>query len=762
MRLQPFFHTEECGCSCGHDHSFEEHHHHEHCHHSAHGHDHSHEEHHHHEHHHAAPTSGQIVYTLENLGCAHCAARMEEKINTLPGVESAVIVYATRQLRLRARHPEKLLPEIQQICASIESQVKVVEQKKLFSRQGLDAHGNSHDHGSDEQEERTDRIQIIAGAALILTGIALKQAGISDPASTVAFVLSYIILGGKILLEAARNISRGQIFDENFLMGIATLGAFAIQEYPEAVGVMLFYRIGEYFEHKAVERSRSQIMEAVDLRPETVSLIHGSDIKIIPAEEAFVGDILLIRPGDRIPLDGTVIEGESRLDTSPITGEPVPVAISSGSQVLSGCINTSGQLKLRVDKPLEESMVTRILNSVENAAASKPKIDRFITRFSRVYTPCVVFGALAIAVFPSIFTGNWHYWIYTALTLLVMSCPCALVLSVPLAFFSGIGLGSKKKILFKGGLAIEALNHVKAVVMDKTGTITEGNFRLQKILSAGIFSENELLRLCAGCEQNSSHPIAHSIVTAAQERGLTLDPPSALEEIAGHGIVAELPQGRILCGNQKLMEKYHITVSQTETASGAEVFVAVNGTYAGCLLISDTIKSDASTAIGRLKSIGLHTVMLTGDSQSSASAVARETGISEVHAKLLPQDKLTRLQQIRSQKGSVLFVGDGINDAPVLAGADVGAAMGSGADAAIEAADAVFLNAAVCSIPDAIEISRKTCRIAIQNVVFALAVKLLVMVLGLLGFANMWMAVFADSGVAMLCVLNSVRILYRK
>ena len=338
MRLQPFFHTEECGCSCGHDHSFEEHHHHEHCHHSAHGHDHSHEEHHHHEHHHAAPTSGQIVYTLENLGCAHCAARMEEKINTLPGVESAVIVYATRQLRLRARHPEKLLPEIQQICASIESQVKVVEQKKLFSRQGLDAHGNSHDHGSDEQEERTDRIQIIAGAALFLTGIALKQAGISDPASTVAFVLSYIILGGKILLEAARNISRGQIFDENFLMGIATLGAFAIQEYPEAVGVMLFYRIGEYFEHKAVERSRSQIMEAVDLRPETVSLIHGSDIKIIPAEEAFVGDILLIRPGDRIPLDGTVIEGESRLDTSPITGEPVPPTPATASR---SCAATS-------------------------------------------------------------------------------------------------------------------------------------------------------------------------------------------------------------------------------------------------------------------------------------------------------------------------------------------------------------------------------------------------------------------------------------
>ena len=743
----------EYHCSCGHDHSHEEHHHHDH---EA------------HEHHHHTPVShGQTIYILENLGCAHCAAKMEEKINALPGVDSAVIVYATKQLRLSAKHPEQLLPEIQRICASIESQVKVTEPPKKSAGTASKDHVHDHDHihsdhADNHKEEQMDLLQIIAGAVLFLAGVLLEKTGFSETASIVLFVLAYLILGGKILLEAARNISHGQVFDENFLMGIATLGAFGIQEYPEAVGVMLFYRIGEYFEHKAVEQSRSQIMEAIDLRPEVVNLVQGNSIQVIPAEEASIGDILLIRPGDRIPLDGTVIEGESRLDTSPITGEPVPVAISAGSEVLSGCINTSGQLKLRVDKLLQDSMVTRILNSVENAAASKPKLDRFITRFSRIYTPCVVFGALAIAVIPSVFTGNWRYWVYTALTFLVMSCPCALVLSVPLAFFSGIGLGSKKKILFKGGLSIEALNNVKAVVMDKTGTITEGNFRLQNLFPEGSLSEEELLRICASCEQNSSHPIAHSIVAAAQERGIQLDAPSTLKEIAGHGISAQMSQGQILCGNQKLMDLHHISIPQTLESSGAEVFVAINGIYAGCLLISDTIKSDASDAISRLNTMGLHTVMLTGDSEASANVVAGKTGIHEVHAKLLPQDKLSILQQIRSKKGSVLFVGDGINDAPVLAGADVGAAMGSGADAAIEAADAVFMNTSVNAIPDAIQIARRTYRIAIQNVVFALAIKLTVMILGLLGFANMWMAVFADSGVAMLCVLNSIRILYKK
>lgn len=732
-------HSHDCDCGCGHSHDDQ---HHVHLHHS---HD-------------------ITVYQLENLGCAHCAAKMEEKINALAGVESAVIVYATKQLRLAAKHPDALLPEIQKICSSIESQVKVVEAhaEEHTHRHGHPSVHSEFKHHETDANERKDLFQIFVGAVLFLVGIILEKAGVSEPFTLMSFVLSYLILGGKILIEAGRNISHGQIFDENFLMGIATLGAFCIQEYPEAVGVMLFYRIGEYFEHKAVEHSRRQIMDAVDLRPEMVNRIHSDAIQNVPAEEICIGDILLIRAGDRIPLDGTILEGESRLDTSPITGEPVPVTVSAGSFVLSGCINTSGQLKLRVDKELQDSMVTRILHSVENAAASKPKIDRFITRFSKIYTPCVVFSALTLAILPSIFTGNWHYWVYTALTFLVMSCPCALVLSVPLAFFSGIGLGSRTKILFKGGSAIEALSNVKAVVMDKTGTITEGNFRLQKIFSESAFSDEELLQICASCEQNSTHPIAQSIVAAALEQKLLLSSPKQLTEIAGHGIVAELPLGQILCGNQKLMQKYNIPINHAKIAAGAEVLIAVNGNYVGCLLISDTIKTDAAASIQRLKALGLHTVMLTGDSEASADEIAKATGIQEVHAKLLPHDKLTYLQEIRSRCGSVLFVGDGINDAPVLAGADVGAAMGAGADAAIEAADTVFLGNTVAAIPDAVQIARRTNQIAVQNVVFALAVKLLVMLLGLFGYANMWMAVFADSGVAMLCVLNSVRVLYSK
>lgn len=565
------------------------------------------------------------------------------------------------------------------------------------------------------------------------------------------------------MLEAVRNIGKGQIFDENFLMSLATIGAFVIREYPEAVGVMLFYRVGEFFEDLAVRKSRGQIMDAVDMRPEVVNLVQEEEIRIIGAEEAKIGDVLLVRPGDRIPLDGVVVEGESRIDTSPITGEPVPVKAETGDKVLSGCVNTSGQLKIRVEKPLSESMVTRILNSVENAAASKPQMERFITKFARVYTPVVIVLALGTAVLPSLVTGNWNYWIYTALSFLVMSCPCALVLSVPLSFFSGIGAGSKKGILFKGGVALEALNHVKAVVMDKTGTITKGNFVLQKIVSARRMTEEELLKICASCEQNSTHPIGIGITAAAKEKGLELESPAELEEIAGHGIRAEILGSEVLCGNRKLMEKYKVSLKEYKNdAYGAEVLVAIDGKYAGYLLISDTIKEDAKSAVQRLNRQGIFSVMLTGDAQGSAQAVASEVGIDEVHAKLLPQDKLTELQKIRAEKGEVMFVGDGINDAPVLAGADVGAAMGSGADAAIEAADVVFMTSGMEAIPQSIAIAKYSCRISRQNVVVALAVKVLVMILGLCGFASMWAAVFADSGVAMICVLNSVRVLYKK
>ena len=703
------------------------------------------------------------IYLLENLGCAHCASKMEEQIADLDGISEATITFATRQLRVTAKNPERYLDQIRRICTSIESEVIVKEKDPRPKAQAAISETHAASTKKTFSKEKIDTLCIIIGAILFVAGEIMEHKGFADTATLPVFVIAYLALGGVIVVKAAKNISHGQIFDENFLMSIATLAAFAINDSAEAVGVMLFYRIGELFEEKAVERSRGQIMDAVDLRPEVVNLVAGDDIQVIPSEDTQVGDVLLVRPGDRIPLDGVIIEGSSRIDTSPITGEPVPVAVNEGDEITSGCVNTSGQLKIRVEKPLGESMVTRILDSVENAAASKPKIDRFITRFAKVYTPCVVGIAVATALIPSFVTGNWHYWIYTAITFLVMSCPCALVLSIPLAFFSGIGAGSKKGILFKGGLSIEGLSHLGAVVMDKTGTITEGNFQLQKVVTTGEYNEEQLLAMCAGCEQSSTHPIANSIVAAAKERGISLEKPLSLEEISGHGISAQMPEGKVLCGNRKLMDKFGVTIGELhEAAYGSEVFMAVNGKFAGYMLISDTIKPDAKDAIASLKKLGLHTVMLTGDSEDSAQAVGKEAGIDEIYAKLLPEDKLNTLKKIRQEHGTVMFVGDGINDAPVLAGADVGAAMGSGADAAIEAADAVFMNSNVDAIPQSVSIAKNTNRIAWQNVVFALVIKIAVMILGLAGHANMWMAVFADTGVAMICVLNSIRILYKK
>lgn len=628
--------------------------------------------------------------------------------------------------------------------------------EKAHQQEATCSCGHDHSHAT----EKRALIEIASGALLF---ILVEIFGVVPEHFVLpVFIVAYLILGGGIVLDAAKNLIRGQVFDENFLMTIATLGAFAIHEYPEAVGVMLFYRIGEYFEHRAVEKSRSQIMKAVDLRPEVVQLVAGEEIKVIDAATAMVGDVLLVRAGDRIPLDGSVVEGESRIDTSPITGEPVPISVRAGDAVISGCLNTSGVLKIRVEKILAESMVTRILDSVENAAANKPKIDRFITRFARVYTPFVVGAAVIIAVVPSLVTGNWNYWIYTALTFLVISCPCALVLSVPLAFFAGIGAGSKYGILFKGGLSLEVIGKIKAVVMDKTGTITKGDFVVQKVVATGKLEESQMLALCAAVETASNHPIAVSIVQAAKARNLAIEQPTQVEEIAGKGIKAQTSVGTVLCGNRDLLEMYNIVVPENEALVGTEVWVAVAGACSGYIVIDDTVKEDAPAAIAELKKLGLVTAMFTGDAEGSANAIAKVTGIDDVRAKLLPQDKLAELQKVRAMYGSVLFVGDGINDAPVLAGADAGAAMGSGADAAIEAADVVFMTSKMSAIVQAITIARNTSAIAWQNVIVALAIKAFVMILGIAGYASMWMAVFADTGVAMLCVLNSIRILYKK
>ena len=732
------YHNHEA-CGCGHDHE------HEAC---GCGHDHEHGSGDKESHSHVQSDAKQKVYILENLGCANCAAKMERKIKELPEVEDAVITFATKQLKVASNHQEDLLPVLQEICASIESEV-VVKQKE------------SKVHKEKQEENKKAIIGILVGAVLFAAGMIFED---SYPTVTsIGFVIAYLILGGKIVLQAAKNLKKGHVFDENFLMSIATLAAFAIGDFAEAVGVMLFYRCGELFEDIAVEKSRGQIMDAVDMRPEVVNLLHGDEVEVIPAEEAQIGDVLLVRVGDRIPLDGVILSGESRIDTAPVTGEPVPVKAGEGDRVISGCVNTSGMLKVRVEKTLGDSMVTRILQSVENAAASKPKIDRFITRFARVYTPFVVILALGTAIIPSLITGDWKFWIYTAITFLVISCPCALVLSVPLAFFSGIGAGSKKGILFKGGIALEALKEVKAVVMDKTGTITKGNFEVQKCISLGAWKEEELLAVAAGCESTSTHPIGNSIVEEAKKRFVKLERPSKVEEISGKGIRAQMKLGEVLCGNRTLLEMHHVNVQMMESnVYGTEVFVAINGEMAGYLVIADTLKEDSVSAIRKMKKYGLRTAMLTGDAKTSADAIAKKEGVEEVYAQLLPEDKVEKLKEIRQKNGAVMFVGDGINDAPVLAGADVGAAMGSGADAAIEAADVVFMTSSMEAIPQSVAIAKATGAIAMQNVVFALIVKALVMILGLMGFANMWLAVFADTGVAMLCVLNSIRILYKK
>ncbi|MFR8673086.1 MAG: heavy metal translocating P-type ATPase [Christensenellales bacterium] len=739
------------GCGCGHEHHHDHEHHHEGC---CCGHEHHHD-------HHAKSSKVNVpvgmkktVYILENLGCANCAAKMERKINELPNVEEAVITYATKQLIIVGEHTENLLPEIQKICSGIEEEVRVIPKKEKVPKK--------KEKKLIFAENRKTFIQIGVGAILFSSGILIEDSS-AGIVSAVCFALAYVILGVEIVVSAVKNLMKGHVFDENFLMSVATIAAFVIGDFAEAVGVMLFYRVGELFEEIAVSRSRSQIMDAVDLRPEVVGRMDGEEVTMIPAEEAKVGDILLVRSGDRIPLDGKVLEGTSQLDTSAVTGEPVPVRVYPGVEVYSGCVNTGGVLKIEVQKPLSESMVSRILDSVENAAASKPKIDRFITKFARVYTPVVVALALATAIIPSILTGDWNHWVYTAITFLVISCPCALVLSVPLAFFSGIGSGSKKGILFKGGVAIEALKNIKAVVMDKTGTITKGTFDVQRVVCLHRLTEKQILTMAADCEIASTHPVAVSIVAEAKKRGLKLVRPSEVEEIPGKGIRAVFPEGTVLCGNRSLMEMYHVNVDGYDNEEyGTEVLLAVDGRLEGYLVVADVVKPEAAGAVEQLRNLGLVTAILTGDERNSAKAIANQMKIDEVHAELLPQDKLTHLQDIRKKRGSVLFVGDGINDAPVLAGADVGAAMGSGADAAIEAADVVFMTSSVEAIPQSIEIAKNVGKIAIQNVVFALAIKFLVMILGLAGYANMWMAVFADTGVAMLCVLNSIRILYRK
>lgn len=705
------------------------------------------------------------TYEIPTLDCAACALKLEKLVNQQPGVLSASISYATKTMKLTAKDPDSLIPMLTEKCNEVESPTEIHKKQRLSK---AEAKARKVEKESFLDKAKSEKTQLIVGGVLFAIGMFMHYqpgglfAGM-EMVGNILFILSYLILGGPIVWTALKNITHGEFFDETFLMTIATLGAFAIQEFPEAVGVMFFYRVGEYFQDLASERSRDQIMDAVDMRPEVVQRVNADgSTETIPAEDAQVGDIILIRAGDRIPLDGIIAEGNTQIDTSAVTGEPKPVLANVGDAVDSGCVNMTGTIKMQVTKVLAESMVSRILDSVENAVASKPKLDRFITRFSRVYTPIVVAVAIIVAVVPPLLFGaDWEKCIYTALTFLVISCPCALVISVPLSFFAGIGAASKDGILFKGGTMMEALAKAKAAVLDKTGTLTEGKFKVRHTALASDKSEDEVLALAAAGEIYSTHPIAQSIVSEASEKGLTLPTLTDMQEIAGHGVKASCEGKPVYIGNEKLLDQAHIFIPKLPDHKevGTDVYVALGDTLLGRITISDALKPDTIQGIKDLKAEGVTPVMLTGDNAKSAKAIGDMVGIENIHAGLLPQDKLSEMQKVRKEIGSVVFVGDGINDAPVLAGADVGAAMGSGADAAIEAADVVFLNSNVSAIPKAIKIARKVISTAWENVTFALIVKIAVMIMGLLGYANMWVAVFADTGVTLLCILYSIRLL---
>lgn len=695
------------------------------------------------------------ILLLKNLTCANCAAKIEDKIKKLETVSQASFSVGTQQLRITSTVPDTndLITEIQGICDSIEAGVDV----QLYERKAKGAHDH-HDH---DHAHGGGLVSIIIGIVVMLVHAFVD--GIPEEIEFGVLIATYLLLGWGVLWNAIKNIGSGQIFDENFLMSVATLGAVIIGEMPEAVGVMLFYRIGTYFEEKATARSRSAIMDAVDMRPEQVRVVdENGNSKVVSPEEVRIGQTIEVIAGERIPLDGTVIEGTTRIDTAPVTGEPVPVQAKPGSEILSGCINQSGRILMRVDKELKDSMVTRVLDAVENAAATKPRIDRFITRFARVYTPIVVVLAVLVAVVPSLITGNWNYWVYTALTFLVISCPCALVLSVPLAFFSGIGRGSRAGILFKGGLSMEALRNIKAIAMDKTGTLTTGEFAVQSIATAQGFDETDVLAKAAALEVRSTHPVAASIANEAKKCNVTLAEVAELEELSGRGMTGIVNGVKVAVGNRRLFNELQIAGYGEPASYGSEVLVALDGQYAGTILIADALKKDTKSAVAELAKRGLHTIMLTGDTKAGAEYMAKEAGVEAVRAELLPVDKLSVMKELREQYGSTMFVGDGINDAPVLAGADVGGAMGSGADAAIEAADVVYMRPSISSVVESIGIANSTIAIAWQNVVVALGVKILVMIMGLFGYANMWVAVFADTGVSILCILNSIRILYKK
>lgn len=762
-------------------------------------------------------------WILDGLDCANCAMKIENKIKKIEGVSSCSVNFATKTMMLEtaAASSDEIAGQAQQTVTKLEPHVKLREvpasravrqpaggaaEVRRVAAQGHDhvhahgephshehdhahahgdghehshaggdtrakaaasahshddghGHGHSHEHGAGDT--RGILLRLGGGAVLAAAGMFLPVSGITE---LLIFLAAYLIVGGEVVLSAARNIIRGQVFDENFLMALATIGAFAIGEYPEGVAVMLFYQVGELFQGMAVNRSRRSITALMDIRPEYAYLKEGSNLRKVSPEEVRVGDSIVVKPGEKVPLDGVILEGSAMMDTSALTGESVPRSAQPGSQVLSGFINRNGVVTIEVTKDFGESAVSKILELVQNATNNKAKTENFITKFARGYTPVVVITALLLAVVPPLVLSGATFsdWIYRALVFLVISCPCALVVSIPLGFFGGIGAASRSGILVKGSNYLEALNDVKAVVFDKTGTLTKGQFTVTGNKPAEGFTEQELLRIAAYAESHSSHPIAESIRTAYGE-AIPGEAVADYNEISGHGIAVTVEGKAVLAGNARLMEREGIK-SRTPEQHGTIVHVAVDKVYAGYLVIADEVKEDALQAIQALNALGIRkTVMLTGDAAPVAESVGRQLGIQEIHAELLPGDKVAAIERLEREKGpreKMIFVGDGINDTPVLARADVGIAMGGlGSDAAIEAADIVIMTDEPSKIADAIGIAKRTRRIVWQNIAFALGVKAVFLILGAFGIATMWEAVFSDVGVTVLAVLNSMRAL---
>lgn len=693
----------------------------------------------------------EIVLELKGLDCAGCAAKIENLTKNIDGVDSANLDFVSRVLKVKIE--DKVIPEV--VTNEIKDIVKKLEPDVIVSQRDEQSHSHDHDHGN---VDRKGIIKIIIAGVLFIIPWLLKLEGMPRLA---VYMAAYLVVGLDIVIRAVRNVLAGQPFDEYFLMAIATIGAFIIGEYPEGVAVMLFYQVGELFQGMAVNHSRKSISSLLDIRPDYANLEKDGEVRIVDPKEVHIGDHIIIKPGEKVPLDGIIIKGSSSFDTSNITGESLPKTAGEGDRILSGFVNNEGLLKVQVEKEFGESTISKILDLVENASSKKAPTENFITKFARYYTPVVVFTALAIGLIPPLFFGlDIRDWAYRAFVFLVISCPCALVISIPLGFFGGIGGASKKGILIKGGNYLEGLNDIDTIVVDKTGTITKGTFKVTKIDSYGGLSEGDVLELAAHGEAYSNHPIGVSIMEAYGKE-IDKDRIRNYMEVPGKGVKVEIDGEKILVGNKQLCIDNGIDIKESQTL-GTVVYIGKDNAHIGTIIVSDELKDNVAKDIENIKSLGINrTIMLSGDNNHIAKNVGELVKIDEVYGDLLPQDKVEIFEQIMEEsKGKVAFVGDGVNDAPVLARADIGIAMGGlGSDAAIEASDIVIMTDEIGKIATGIKIAKNTKKIVTQNIVFALGVKLIVLSLGAFGVATMWEAVFADVGVSIIAILNSIRAL---